>query len=224
MITHHPAAPLGSVLILPSYTPSTFSLSSAILCRNTFPLISFAYTLLTRQLPCRVLGREIGAGLLALIDKLNPSSIDALEEKLEIYRDREVSKALSKHDESAADAINDRVKCIEVFISQLKEDNRTLLALKSSITNLFSDEAAPNKITLSTIHKSKGLEYPTIFILDRDLMPSKYAKSGWQLAQEQNLAYVAVTRAQLNLFYITSGRWKKMESVKLITQPNYILD
>lgn len=38
-------------------------------------------------------------------------------------------------------------------------------------------------------------------------MPSKWAQKSWELKQENNLLYVAVTRAKLNLRYISSGRW-----------------
>jgi superfamily I DNA/RNA helicase len=47
------------------------------------------------------------------------------------------------------------------------------------------------------VHKSKGLEWPVVHILGRgDIMPSPRAKQEWQMEQEINLCYVAVTRAQ----------------------------
>jgi len=73
MITAHPDAPEGSVLSLKDYEPSDFAPSSAILCRNTAPLISFAFSLLRRDVGCRVLGREIGQGLIALIKNSMPN-------------------------------------------------------------------------------------------------------------------------------------------------------
>ena len=81
-----------------------------------------------------------------------------------------------------------------------------------AIEQLF-DEKRRGLLTLSTIHKAKGLEWPTVFILDaRTLMPSKWAQLPWQKVQERNLQYVAVTRAKLNCFYITSNCWRSVEA------------
>lgn len=210
MIDSHPSAPAGSVTHVPDYLPVDFTPSSAILCRNTAPLITFAYGLITRHVGCRVLGREIGRGLTSLIDKLSAKSIDSLEDKLEAYRSRETQKAFARGQDSAAEAIEDKCQCIRVFISNLKETERTIAALCRKIEGLFSDEgSAKGTLTLATIHKSKGLEWPTVFILDRDLLPSKYARQAWQRQQEFNLLYVAITRAQLDLKYIRSGCWRK---------------
>jgi ATP-dependent exoDNAse (exonuclease V) beta subunit len=58
-------------------------------------------------------------------------------------------------------------------------------------------------VTLSTIHKAKGREWPKVFLLGRNrYMPSKYATQDWQLDQEKNLIYVAVTRAQEELIEV----------------------
>ena len=53
-----------------------------------------------------------------------------------------------------------------------------------------------------TIHKSKGLENDNVFFLAPELIPSRYATQPWQLEQERNLAYVAITRAKTSLIYV----------------------
>jgi len=68
------------------------------------------------------------------------------------------------------------------------------------IKGIFSDEV--KGIILSTIHKAKGLENDRIFFLAPELIPSKYATQPWQYEQEQNLFYVAVTRAKHELIYV----------------------
>ena len=55
---------------------------------------------------------------------------------------------------------------------------------------------------LATVHKAKGLEAPRVFILEPNLMPSPWAKKAWQIEQEGNLQYVAVTRALETLIYL----------------------
>lgn len=205
MILPSPTAPEGSVATLASYSPSDFPATSAVLCRNTAPLISFAFSLLHRSIPCRVLGREIGQGLIILIEKLKPKDLPDLDTKLQNYEATQRKRFLARFDEASAEAVSDRVRCIEIFLSE----SESLTDLTSRITALFADNVN-GKLTLSTIHKSKGLEWPLVFQLDFfELLPSKFAKQPWQRAQEENLAYVARTRAQIDLRYIKSGNWKE---------------
>ena len=82
MILSHPSAPLGSVTTLPSYSSSDFSHSDAILCRNTAPLITLAFSFIQRGVGVHVLGREIGAGLVAIIKACKTDDIKELELKL----------------------------------------------------------------------------------------------------------------------------------------------
>lgn len=207
MIQPSPTAPEGSVATLTSYTPETFPSDAAILCRNTAPLIGFAFSLIQRRIGCRVLGREIGQGLVSLIDKLQPKDLEQLAVKLEMYEVRECAKALRKGDEQSADAVRDRVSCINLFLGHAE----SLADLKRSISSLF-DDTSRGLLTLSTVHKAKGLEWPMVFILDfHKYMPSPYARQPWQKVQEDNLIYVAITRAKLDLRYIESGKWQSKQ-------------
>ena len=75
--------------------------------------------------------------------------------------------------------------------------------LKSYINRLFTDEKVENAVMLSTAHKSKGLEANRVLIL----LPNKLSLTwqnqlDWQLKQELNLKYVALTRARKELVFI----------------------
>ena len=69
----------------------------------------------------------------------------------------------------------------------------------------FSDrdeEGRPNRVSLMTIHASKGLEFPAVFVcgLEEDLFPHKNSASTSQgIMEERRLFYVAVTRAKKRL-------------------------
>lgn len=211
-IQPHTAAPIGSVAELRSYEPSEFDARSAILCRNTAPLVSFAFGLIRRNVGCRVLGREIGQGLVLLVKKLAATNVDDLLARLDHYETREVARLKRKDEVQAIDNLRDRVSCIRLFIDNAPDSSRTIDDVCRRITALF-DDTASGLLTLSTIHKAKGLEWPTVFILDgwasdKPLLPSPYARLPWQKQQELNLCYVAITRAQLDLRYISSGHWK----------------
>src|SRR4030095_153581 len=160
----------GKVTMVQDFNETLFESTDAIVCRNTAPVITMAYKLIRKQKPCRVLGREIGEGLVALIKKMNAASVDELEEKLEKYREREGEKLMAKKQEQRAEAVNDKVDTIGIFIENLPEDNRTVAKLSESITNLFTDNDQ-GRLTLCTVHKAKGLEWKRVFILNRELMP-----------------------------------------------------
>lgn len=204
MIQASPTAPDGLVIHLSKYAPETFQPSDAILCRNSAPLIAFAFALLRHDIGCRVLGREIGASLISLIDKAKSASIVELENKLDAMRARELNKAIQHNNESAIASIEDKYDCLALFV----EHADTVEEVKSKINSLF-DDSNRGLLTLSTIHKAKGLEWTRVFILDWHLVPSKWAKQPWQTAQERHLQYVAVTRAKLELIFINSGNWEK---------------
>lgn len=196
----------GEVKHLDKFTSTDFLPSSAILCRNTAPLVSFAFSLIRRHIGCRVLGREIGQGLVTLIKKLDVNgTIEMLTTKLELYESKEVEKFERKGELQSADAIRDKCQCISIFLSHCSDVSE----LCSRIGKLF-DDTSSGLLTLSTVHKAKGLEWPKVFILDKaKLMPSPFARLDWQKQQEINLIYVAVTRAKLDLVYIESNKWKE---------------
>jgi DNA helicase II / ATP-dependent DNA helicase PcrA len=198
----------GEVEHLMDYTTHTFRIGDTILCRNTSPLIKFAYALVSRKLPAKVMGRDIGNGLISLIDNLKADTIPDLTEKLGDWADKQIAR-LSKEEggEAAIGIINDKVACIRIFMDNLNSSNFTISQLCSEIASMFSDSDNVG-IQLSTVHRSKGHEWDRVFILDPHLMPSGYARLEWQKQQEVNLQYVAITRAKHYLGYIISDCWK----------------
>ncbi len=55
-----------------------------------------------------------------------------------------------------------------------------------------------NKVSIMTVHLSKGLEYPIVFItgLEENIFPSKSCIGNSQIEEERRLFYVALTRAK----------------------------
>ena len=78
----------------------------------------------------------------------------------------------------------------------------------SLVTDLEFVEDKKNVVTLMTVHSSKGLEFPTVFVtgLEEDIFPlAKRFQSEASLEEERRLFYVAVTRAQKRV-YLTHAR------------------
>jgi superfamily I DNA/RNA helicase len=176
----------------------------AILCRNTAPLVQTAYALIAKGIACRVEGREIGSGLIKLARRWKLKTLDQLLSKLEDYQARQTAKFMSRDQEERVQALVDQVDCLRIVINRcLMAKKNTIDALVSDIESMFGntpDGEQPKVLTLSTVHKSKGREWKRVYILGRDkYMPSPYAKKAWQVEQETNLEYVAITRAMSEL-------------------------
>ena len=201
-IRAHDSAPKGALTHMPDYDVETFEARDAILCRNTAPLVTFAFGLIQRHVGCRVLGRESGTGLVTLIKSCKTEDMKELEQKLINRRTREVAKAVAKGADPSA--IEDKYDCLNIFL----QNNDSVEDVIAAITRLFDDKAK-GLLTLSTIHKAKGLEWHRVFILDWGLLPSKWAKQPWMQQQERNLQYVASTRPKDTIVFIQSGQWRK---------------
>jgi superfamily I DNA/RNA helicase len=176
---------------------------SAIICRNVKPIVRLAFMYLRKHVPCAIEGRDIGVGLITLTKKWRSAqTLGELAVHLEEHLRKEGERLLSAHKEAQQGLLADKVDTLLVLIESLGDD-RPIAELQSLIFKLFEDSVpgeAPRKIILSTIHKAKGREWDTVYLLGRNtLMPSPYAKQKWELEQENNLAYVAITRAKREL-------------------------
>lgn len=194
-----PGAAEGAVTDMAKWDLKEFQANDLIICRVTRPLIAVAYKLMKARIPAYIMGREIGAGMVSLIKKLNAKGIDNLIERLTIYTNREVEKAKAKKQEAKAASVQDKTDCILFLIESLKETDRTVPELIRVIENLFSDKA--NAVVLATIHKAKGLEARRVFWIDRGFKCFQ-PKQRWQQQQETNLCYVAASRAKEELFLL----------------------
>lgn len=74
------------------------------------------------------------------------------------------------------------------------------------ISDLDSKEEEVEKVTLMTVHTSKGLEAPRVFIagLEENIFPHQRSLAAWEaskeLEEERRLMYVAITRAKEELY------------------------
>ncbi len=82
-------------------------------------------------------------------------------------------------------------------------DFLTHLALSSS----KDDDNNENQVELMTVHNSKGLEFDYVFVVgvNEGIFPSSKSSSLQELQEERRLLYVAMTRAQKQLFICMSG-------------------
>jgi superfamily I DNA/RNA helicase len=204
-ITAHESAPEGLVSSTKqSDLVKSVKSGDAILCRFNAPLIKIAYQLIANSIPAKVEGREIGSGLKNLAKRWKVRSFYALLTKLDNYREREVTKFRAKEQESKAVTVEDQVECLKIIIDLVIKNNPNTAspidAICNEIDKIFGDDVNNEHVLLSTIHKSKGREWEKVYWLQTG--PSKWARMAWELEQEDNLCYVAATRAKQELILV----------------------
>lgn len=209
-IEAHETAPEGSVtsMVMEDFNKldgNALRKQDAILCRNTAPLVALAFSLIRRRIACHVEGRDIGQGLIALAKRWKVKTVGALRGRLDGYRERETERFMGKGQEAKAAQLQDKVDTLIVIMDTLTPSD-TVEAVVKIINDLFGDteDGKPaQSLTLCTVHKSKGREWHRVYLLGRNkYMPSKYARQDWQIEQENNLIYVAVTRAKEELIEV----------------------
>ena len=97
------------------------------------------------------------------------------------------------------------------------------ISLFSDSDNFDDDKPA---VTMMTIHASKGLEFPVVFIvgLEEDLFPMKArnAKDSVDIEEERRLFYVAITRAEKELYFSFARSRFKFGEEKLMTRSRFL--
>lgn len=177
--------------------------TDAVLCRNTAPLITLAYQLIRAGKPCKVEGRAIGQGLIAMVRKWKVTTIAQFLGRLKQWEEREIQKAQAAGNDAKVEEIEDKAMTLREIAKACQEKGQqSIEAMVAFIDGLFADE--PKGMTvLATYHRSKGREWPRVILWEHNTRcPSRAAKQPWQRQQEANLAYVAITRAQETLVYV----------------------
>lgn len=175
----------GSVRHLERWNSDTIPKDAAIICRNNAPLYTLAITMLKNGRYCKIVGNDVGKGLIKVMQKLGDKSLNRDEAlaKVEAWQTRELTRARNK------DLVYDKADCMRIFIKEAE-------TLGGAITYADHIMAQEGTTQLMTGHKSKGLEFDDVFILDAKLLHAE--------GQDRNLLYVMQTRAKKNLTYITS--------------------
>jgi DNA helicase-2/ATP-dependent DNA helicase PcrA len=177
-----------------------------VVCRLNGPVVSVAFKLLKNGIPANIQGRDIGKGLKAMIRKLKPGSgegsVLVLLQKLEAYVSKEVTKlrALKRVPEAKIINLEDKQHCIMAFCDGVD----TVEQVNERIDKMFVDSEGTGKncVLLSTVHRAKGLEADTVWVLYPELMPFPKAKLAWEQQQERNIRYVALTRSKDRMVFI----------------------
>ena len=151
---------------------------------------------------------------------------------LKSFRDEDTPEAISR-----VENIEELLNGIKEFTEKAIEKSEGDMSIKKTLNEFMEDVALltdrdndndenADKVTMMTIHASKGLEFPHVFIvgLEENLFPSiQSITTRTELEEERRLFYVALTRAMetVTLSHAeTRYRWGNFT----ITEPSRFLD
>jgi biotin operon repressor len=169
--------------------------------------------LISKGIAATVKGREIGELIkldLQEIAKMSGFRYSQFNGSVSAYRAAKEERYEGlENEEQLCEALTDKLEALtEIYKSQ--PQTTCIAHLEDYIDSLFSDESSP--ITLSTCHRAKNLEGDRIFIINpRDLPMVWRNQQGWQLEQENNLLYVALTRSKSELYVVGNASWVQAE-------------
>lgn len=192
------------------------------------------------------LGNELGASalqhltefyqwmqnLMRLIDEGNP--INAIREMVDdigyeawLHQNSSSSIAAEKRMQNVWFLIENLQKALE----REQEDNDEA-HIKDAISRLIlrdimerqEEEEETDSIQLSTLHASKGLEYPHVYIIgmEEELLPHRTSIEEDTIEEERRLAYVGITRARRNLTLSYASKRKQFGEVLNTTHSRFL--
>ena len=171
-----------------------------ILSRANAPLMPTAIALLRAGRRAKVAGRDIGKGLQALVSKLakgaGRDSVPGFIARLGAWKDRELARAAAIKGEGTRRAKEDFVHDQHDMLLELADGAISVGAVRAAIDALFTDDGLGDAgcVTLSSVHRAKGLEADRVFVLADTLR--------FDDKEEENIRYVAVTRAKRELVFV----------------------
>ena len=185
-----PDAPEGSVVtvtreqMFKGAQPGDFILS-----RTNAPLVGLCMALLKEGRRANIQGRDVGKTLASFVKKSKAADVPALRDYVDEWAKREIARLAAKKRDTQA--VEDRAECLLA----LSDGAASVADVVARIEELFADKSDEGCIMLSTTHKAKGLERDRVWLL-----AGTYRRR--PEVEEDNLYYVAVTRAKRDLMLV----------------------
>lgn len=197
--------PQGEVIT--HYDPDEFKMEtvpdgSMVLCRRNSGLVRPCFDLLKKGRKAIIKGKEIGEDLIRLIDNQHASTINELKEAILSWKN-EKQEGIQKRkrvSQEAIELIEDQYSAVMAFA----ENQDTVAGIKNQVRNIFTNDKSPG-VTLSSMHKAKGLEAKEVVIVQADRMRMFHEKMKPEDHQQEiHLEYVGKTRAKQKLTMVWS--------------------
>jgi len=207
-----------------SYIQGTYTFGDiAILMRNRFQGTALKKALIQAGLPFKYVDHEgsVDDSLVQALAHIAGTDVSRMPFNASLYE--YVSKVFAQY-EVPKDLSNMYGKEARALTTNnIEHDLRLFNELAKLMRTDPSISIAAEKINLITVHASKGLEWPVVFVpgLEDGVFPYLRDPNDTDLAEERRLLFVAMTRAKDQL-YLTRSK-KRMVYGKTITTPSRFL-
>ena len=162
-----------------------------------------------------VFSKKVGESLLGFYDLIK--TIHSIMQKDDLpYQIKEIIKITNiksiyeknktEQSRSKLENLDELISAAQEFLNSDLDENETIVDAFLRHTSLESGEGQGNEwdecIQLMTLHSSKGLEFPIVFLvgLEENLFPSRMSIEEENLEEERRLCYVGITRARKKLY------------------------
>ncbi|MCY1628313.1 ATP-dependent helicase [Bacillus paralicheniformis] len=129
-----------------------------------------------------------------------------------------------------ADEKIDNLKEFLILVDKYETENpeKTLedFLQEVSLVTDSTDKVKTDSVKLMTIHASKGLEFPVVFLngWNEGVFPSWRSQSDKDLEEERRLAYVGITRAEKELFITFAEQRTQQDGKSRVHKPSRFLE
>lgn len=203
--TAHPDNYVGEVMdISEEKMIEQADIGQAILSRVNAPLMRLCLAFIRKGKPAKIEGKDIARDLKRIAESIG-GTWDNFEHGLDVWAQAGIAKATGRNASQRIELISDQADTLKV----LAEVSSSLNDLCLRLDNLFQDsqsEYAKPAICLSSVHKAKGLEWRTVYLLNETFFKSRPGSTAEQAEEEKHIHYVAITRSQANLYFVATGK------------------
>lgn len=168
--------------IMHNNVPDLIKDGDCVVARRNRDIVAMCFKLIRNGKNATIQGVDFGSQMIRLVKSFKARNIEEFRSKITTWKENKLAKGNNTY-------IEDQFETLKFF----SDNANTVESIVSMINKIFSDDQSP--IKLITAHKSKGLEFERVFVLNSNKfgIPNQ---TGWKQEQEDNCLYVALTRAK----------------------------
>ena len=194
-----PEAPEGVISVLfENGLPEAVQPNDFVLSRKNAPLVRLCLAVLKTSKRARIEGRDIGRGIIQLVEKQKARDLVTLEKKLAAWEQKQCQRLVARLGEDRAAGKCAEIRDTRSTIVSLADGLKTVAELVARVNVLFSDDGV-DQVVFSSVHKAKGLEAERVFLIE-DSFIMKHPRV--DRSEEANVRYVALTRSKAELVHV----------------------
>lgn len=177
--------------------------NDVILSRKNAPLMPYALSFIRKGIPAMIEGKDIGQGLIDIIEDLEADSVVNLLDKLQDWEQTRIQRASGWFASSVIELVQDQAQTIRA----LSESCISVEDIKNKINKLFQDSDYNRVpcVILSTVHKFKGRQAKNVNLL-MDSFKGRKGANPEEIKQEENVFKVAITRSEHRLSLVSPAK------------------